>query len=82
MKNAKHISRLWWSLKNNKNISKVKEYEKNIIKKLDMEFLQIKKQIYQKEKQETIFEIDKIAFGLGRLFLKNQYLHTKTYNKK
>jgi hypothetical protein len=68
--------------KNTKNISKVKEYEKNNKKNLDMEFLQIKIQIYQKEKQETIFEIDKIAFGLRRLFLKNQYLHTKTYNKK
>jgi len=33
-----------------------------------MEFLQIEIQIYQKEKQEKKFEIDKIAFGLGRLF--------------
>jgi hypothetical protein len=73
----------WWFFLNNKNILKVKEYEKNNKKNLDIEFLQIKIQIYQKEKQETIFEIDKIAFGLGRLFLKtNIYIPRHTTRNK
>ncbi len=48
-----------------------------------MKFLQIKIQIYQKENQETIIEINKIAFGLRRLFFKtNIYIpRHRTRNK-